>query len=138
MATLAGSRGVEMACWFGTRMRAVVAVGAGTKDLIVVETNLHPGRRGVASLAIGGGRSMGAALPWGNAAVVAADALSRSALEAAIDVAGRALDAEMPASEREAGGEMVERSLLRAGACGEERCSGEADAEQDRKHPQYT
>jgi hypothetical protein len=81
---------------------------------------------------------MGAALPWGNAAVVAADALSRSALEAAIDVAGRALDAEMRAGEREASGEMVEGALLRAGAYGEERCGGEADAEQDRKRPQQS
>jgi hypothetical protein len=44
----------------------------------------------------------------------------------------------MPAGEREASGEMVEGALLRAGAYGEERCGGEADAEQDRKRPQQS
>jgi len=92
----------------GAGMRAIVAAGAGAEDLVVVEAHLHPGRRGVAGFAIGRGRPMRAALPSGNAAIVTANTIPRRALEAAVHVTGRTIDAEMAAGKREAGGEMVE------------------------------
>src|SRR5262245_58173033 len=120
----------------GSRMRAVVAVGAGASDLVVIEAHLHPGRGGMASLAVGRGRSMRAALPGGDAAIVAADALPGRALKTAIDVARRAIDAVMAARERETCREVVERPLLRLGARAQKLGPGHPEAEQDRNCPQ--
>jgi hypothetical protein len=67
---------------------------------------------------------------------VAADALPGRTFEAAIDVAGRAIDAVMAAREREARHEMVERPLLRLGARAQELGTGHPEAKQECNRPQ--
>src|SRR5689334_20512454 len=89
VAALARGGGFDVRWGLGACMRAVVAVGTGPDNLVVIKAYLHPGRGRMAGLAVGCGRSMRAALPGGNAAVVATDALPGRAFEAAIDVAGR-------------------------------------------------
>ena len=92
----------------------------------------------MAGLTIGGRRPVGAALPGGNAAVVAAATLPRRAFEAAVHMAGRAIDAVVAADQWETGAEVVEGSLLGIGARRQQRCRGRAEAEQERKHPQQS
>ena len=103
---------------------AVVAGHAGADGLRVIVAHLRPGGRDVTGLADSRGCRVPGGLAGRGRIVVAAGATARRTLEAAVDVTGGAVDAEVGAEQREACGEVVERAavgLLRECVTGDER-----------------
>ena len=89
--------------------RAVVTAGTRSGRLGVIdEPHLPPRRCQVAALAEIGGLGMRLRLTGGSRTVVAGETLPRRSLEAAVDVAGCAVDAGMRARERESRRKMIE------------------------------
>lgn len=101
VATVAGSRGLDMPCALARRIQAVVTLRATAHDLAVLDTReLRPVLRAVAGFAVVRGRHV----PWRLAAArdrrraaVAGTAIHWCALEPAIDMTGLALDKTMEA-----------------------------------------
>ena len=106
--TAVASRGCRDMCRrFAARGGAVVTTGAGADSLAVIITNLLPGGLNMASFARIGRAGMGARFAGRHRTIVAARALLRRSPEAAADVTGGAVDAEVRARKGKARREVI-------------------------------
>jgi len=92
------------------RVGAIVASDAGADCLAVVIANLLPGRLDMASFARIGRAGVLGGFAGRDRTIVTAGALPRRSLEAAADVTGGAVDAEVSPCKWKAGREVIEGS----------------------------
>lgn len=109
MAISARRGGDDVVGRLADRNGTVVTAGAGSSRLgMIDEAHLPPRRCQMAALAEIGGLRMRLRLTGGSRTVVAGETLPRRSLEAAIDVAGCAVDAGMSSREGESRRKVIE------------------------------